>query len=181
MARATRANPQWEQGPAMARTRKRLNELPAQALPFGVRDMLQAALAGVETQLGGKLVPHTLAHGDFTRFNIRQRGETFVVFDWEYAQDGANPIADVLHFSLSQPGYINALSMLQVGLTQAARFASQAFDDWSPTSKDLAALAVHLLIDTLLFSAAADGCLEMRSFIVRRYLRLVQAWQSWCR
>jgi hypothetical protein len=179
LARATRKDVPWRHGTAMARTRERLDALPGDALPVAVRDILERALAELDAHFQNEAIPHTLMHGDFTRFNIRCHAGGFIVFDWEFAQDGSNPIADVLHFNLARPGRMNALGTVRSALSEAARFATATFDDWQPTAEDLTALALHLLIDTVLFFATADGRLELRSFIIRKYLFLIEARQAW--
>ena len=179
LARAHGCRLGWSSGPAMSRTRQRLSRLDADAFPPGVREQLVASLAEVDAQLRDRPVSHTLAHGDFTRFNLRQRGSEFTVFDWEYAHAGANPLSDLLHYGLSKPGRINAAATLRAGMAQAVRLPAPLMDDGAPTDEDLSALALHFLADTLLFYASTDGRLEMRSYIVRRYLGLLAARSSW--
>ena len=179
LAKATRRDQVWESGGAIRRTLQSLASLPAEAMPPSARDAIGAAMTTVDGQLRGKHLPHTLAHGDFTRFNVRQSGSRFTVFDWEYAHEDSNPIGDLLHYRLAQTGVPPTAATMQAVLAQVMQFSRAAFDGWSPSSKDLAALAVHSLVDTLAFYAAADDRLDLRSFLVQRYLRLVGSRQSW--
>lgn len=179
LARATRTDMSWEDGDALAHTRERLRALGAQALGAEVFGLLEQALQVSAAQLRGKRIPHTLMHGDFTRFNIRQHDAGFVAFDWEYSRTRSNPIADALHYRLSRRGSISANWTLQRAIADASKFVDLAFDDWRPTRADLVALALHALVDTVILYATADGRLDTRSFVVTRYLDLIDARQSW--
>lgn len=179
VATATRVDANWEQGEALWYTRQCLRQLDTGALPDAVGGSLEDALNLTETLLQGKLVPHTLMHGDFTRFNICHDDHGFVVFDWEYSRSQCNPIADVLHYTLSQRMVLSAGRALQSAIADAARFTALAFGRWQPSRSDLAALALHALIDTIALYAAADGYLNTRSFLVRRYLGLIETSRSW--
>jgi hypothetical protein len=180
LAAATRTDMPWVGGRAMRRTEERLSRV-ADALPADIGALIGEALHQVRTRLGQASVPHVLSHGDFTRFNIREQGDSFVVFDWEYAQADANPLADLLHFRLSQPGNWSALTVMHHALAQAEEFVeSGACAGWRPTALEIAALALHAVVDTLVFYADAGEGLDMNSFLVQRYaglLACVSAWQ----
>lgn len=181
MAQATRTDMRWEHGNALSHTREQLRALGVHAIPAAIRGSLEQALEATEAQLRGKRIPHTLMHGDFTRFNICQGNDSFIVFDWEYSRTRCNPIADALHYRLSRRRTTGAKQTLQGAVADAARFVDLTFEDWRPTERDLAALALHALVDTLVFYTAADGRLNTRSFLVRRYLALIDSRQTWMR
>lgn len=179
VARSTRTDTPWEQGDALGHTRRQLRALTPHAISATTQALLEQALDATEAQLRGKPIPHTLMHGDFTRFNICHSDGSFVVFDWEYARNGCNPIADVLHYRLSRRGAVSATWTLHAAIADAERFVELAFEDWHPTRQDLAALALHALVDTILLYVAADGRLNTGSFVVRRYVDLVDSRRSW--
>lgn len=179
LAQATRTDMRWEDGDALSHTRERLRALGARALGADAFGLLEGALQASAAQLRGERIPHTLMHGDFTRFNIRQNDTGFVVFDWEYSRARSNPIADALHYRLSRQTIFGAKRALQRAIADASRFVDLALDGWRPPGPDLAALALHALVDTVVFYATADGRLDTRSFVVRRYLELIEARRSW--
>jgi len=181
IARATRTDMRWEQGDALGHTRERLRALGEGAVGADVRGLLEQALGATETQLRGKRIPHTLMHGDFTRFNICRSEHGFVVFDWEYWRSRSNPIADALHYRLSGRRAVSATRMLRAAIGDAEAFVDLAFEDWRPTTADLDALALHALVDTVVFYATADARVNTRSFVVRRYLGLIASRRSWMR
>lgn len=179
LASATRTDVTWERGEALGRTRRVLRSLASDAIPPDIRRSLEDALGVTAQKLRGKNIPHTLMHGDFTRYNICQGDRDFVVFDWEYSRAESNPIADVLHFGISQRRVFNATRTLHSVLADAERFAGLAFGGWHPTRHDLAALALHALVDTIVVYAAADGRLDTGSFIVRRHIGLIRSSRTW--
>lgn len=179
LAEATQADTEWQQGEALRHTRQCLRQLDADAIPNDMRESLEDCLNLTAEQLHGKRIPHTLMHGDFTRFNICHDERGFVVFDWEYSRSQCNPIADVLHYTLSRRMILSARWAMHDAIADAARFSELAFVAWRPSRRDLAALALHALVDTIALYATADGHLNTRSFLVRRYLGLINSRRSW--
>lgn len=184
LARVSRIDVPWQSGPAMSRSTKRLEALASKASQRSACTILGAALRQVANQLQSRHIPHTMSHGDFTRFNIRDSGKQFVIFDWEYAQNAANPLADILHYAVAQRDDRTALAGFKMAVETSTQFAASTFEGWSPNRQDIKALAVHALVDTLLSYAVVDGCFNEHSFIVRRFLRLIEdreAWGASCR
>lgn len=179
LGRSTRVDHPWGNGPAMLATRAALERARGRTMVAAVYDLLSRALDRVDTQLGSATVPHVLAHGDFTRFNIRGDSARYSVFDWEYARHGANPIADVMHFHLSQPGGWSPLTVMHHTLAVAEHMIAGAYEGWEPSARDLAALALHTLVDTMTFYSNAGAPLDLESFVVRRYLGLIGASAQW--
>lgn len=176
---ASRVDHPWSSGPAMRATRHALTRAQGSTMTDAVHDLLNRALDRVDRQLRSSEVPHVLAHGDFTRFNIRSDGGRFCVFDWEYSRRGANPIADVLHFYVSQPGSWSALTVMHHTLAVAEQMLADTYEGWVPSPRDLAALAMHSLVDTMTFYSNAGTPLDLDSFLVRRYLGLITAADQW--
>lgn len=179
LARATARPLPWAGGPASSRTRSLISSLPDRALPEGLTSTLLRVVDDVESRLGSKPVPHVYSHGDFTRFNIRDGVAGFTVFDWEYASDLANPLADLLHYPLSQPTRRDAVQLMQGALTSAGPFLSSMSWEYLVKPPDVAALALHSLVDTVAFYASSGGGLNMDSYIVRRYVGLIRDRAQW--
>jgi aminoglycoside phosphotransferase (APT) family kinase protein len=163
----------------MLATREALARAQGRTMLDAAHDLLNRALDRVDRQLRSTRLPHVLAHGDFTRFNIRREGERFNVFDWEYARRGANPIADMVHFFLSQPGRWSPLTVMHHTLAVAEHALVGAYDGWGPSPRDVAALALHGLVDTMTFYSNAGTPLDFESFLVRRYFGLIAAADQW--
>lgn len=181
VGQATREDLVWEQGHAILHTRQQLRALGGEAMTPRSQSALWEALDSADAQLLGKRIPHTLMHGDFTRFNISESSSGFVVYDWEYSRPGCNPIADALHYRLSQERPGGAVSAMRSALTDARRFANAALESWHPTQEDISALALHALVDTISFYAVTDGYLNTDSRLMRRYVELIESKRSWMR
>jgi hypothetical protein len=66
------------------------------------RQRVERAIDAVE-RAGDELGPQTLAHGDFTSWNVFFANGSMCVFDWEYSSVDRSPGFDLLHFVLSAP------------------------------------------------------------------------------
>lgn len=59
---------------------------------------LEIAVQRVQDQIGLVPIDHTTAHGDFTRWNLRQGKGGLFVFDWEASVTPALPYHDLFHY-----------------------------------------------------------------------------------
>lgn len=74
---------------------------------------------------------NSLAHGDFTPWNIFFVGGALYVFDWEYAEPRGTVVSDLIHFALASPrlqrcGAGDRIDMLQVQLQRVFGITSPA-------------------------------------------------------
>lgn len=56
----------------------------------------------VEAEMASASLMTCFGHGDFAPWNISICGESIVVLDWEYAEEGATPLHDFFHFHCIQ-------------------------------------------------------------------------------
>jgi len=64
-------------------------------------------------------------------------------------------------------------------LAAAEHMLTNAYVGWRPSARDIAALALHSLVDTMTFYSNAGTPLDLESFVVRRYLGLIGACSKW--
>jgi hypothetical protein len=57
-------------------------------------------LASLTDYWGEREIPCGLSHGDFTPWNLVDKDDTIVAFDWEFAQWHAPALSDLVHFHL---------------------------------------------------------------------------------
>lgn len=82
-------------------------------------------IAGVPTLIDG--VPHTFSHGDFAPWNIRKKGNSYIVFDWEHC--GMRPQGyDLLYFSIMSEIALNKHNFndaFDIALQQLCQFNAE--------------------------------------------------------
>jgi hypothetical protein len=146
------------------------------------RELIDAALHEVEQRIGVCRLPACLAHGDFAPWNVRIQAGRLFAFDWEYAQAGANPLHDFLHFHLMsrlarhRPLGTRFMAPL---LSRAGRHADSVFGVRSGVAEAAGALAMHYLLDVITFYVEASRCLDPRHPVLRAYLRLLEQRGQW--
>jgi aminoglycoside phosphotransferase (APT) family kinase protein len=146
------------------------------------RALIDAALAEVEQRIGVCRLPACLAHGDFAPWNVRVQAGRLFAFDWEYAQAGANPLHDYLHFHLMsrlarhRPLGTRFMAPL---LSRAGRHADSVFGVRSGVAEAAGALALHYLLDVITFYVEASRCLDPAHPVLRAYLQLLQQRGQW--
>lgn len=151
-------------------------------LPEGRRAVLGEAIEDCHARLDGYAGPMVVAHGDFAPWNTRIQGQELFVFDWEYAQEGANPLMDVLHYLL-MPHAVQRWGVGQRHLTMALRcaqdFARETYPQWHWAARTVTALALAYFLEVLLHYAVASGRFETRDPVVASYWHLVHRRASW--
>lgn len=183
LAGAGRTSLPWSQSPSLLRLSARVRE---QAGLYGRwRGVIEDALAEVEVRIGTKVLPACLVHGDFAPWNLRVDGDRLHVFDWEYAQAGANPLQDFFHFHLI-PEALRG-SELDAGaicglLPRAAAHGRAVFGAAGNVDEAAPALAAQYLLEVITFYTEADRELKAAHPVLRAYLELLAQrglWMGW--
>lgn len=157
-------------------------ELLHEILPEGRVAALSEAISDCQSLLADYRGPLVLAQGDFAPWNIRVNGKEVFVFDWEYATEGANPLADVLHFLLMpRAAAAGAISSRRLGaaLRRAQAFARQMYPEWRWDERTVSALGLVYLLEVLLHFSLASGRFEARNPVIAAYWRLTRERSSW--
>ena len=146
------------------------------------RMLIDAALHEVEQRIGVCRLPACLAHGDFAPWNVRVQAGRLFAFDWEYAQAGANPLHDYLHFHLmsrlARHRPLGSRFMAPL-LSRAGRHADSVFGARSGVAEAAGALALHYLLDVITFYVEASRCLDPNHPVLRAYLHLLKQRDRW--
>jgi len=170
----------WRDAPSFLTLRARAAALGP--LLGDERGLVEAVLVEIERRIGNRTLPACLAHGDFAPWNLRvERGE-LLVFDWEYAQAGANPLQDFFHFHLisrvARGKQFDAFAMAAL-LPEAAAHGREIFGAASGVDRAAGALALHYLLDVITFYTDADQGLQARHPVLRAYLGLLARRDAW--
>ena len=84
---------------AMRAARKHLDVLRTRVEPEWIR-VIEDLIEAISSALAGREIPCTLAHGDFTPWNLALDGSHLAAFDWEFADWTAPALSDLVHFHL---------------------------------------------------------------------------------
>jgi Phosphotransferase enzyme family len=145
-----------------------------------------ALLAGALGECGERLRrwqgPFVLAHGDFTPWNLRRQNDDIVVFDWEYAEEGAIALRDICHFLLiprvlAWGGMSPVRMAAMVHQVGAIVRGIHPQSNWEPPI--VAALVLGCLLHTALFYAASRGYVPRDDIVIKAYCRLIQERTQW--
>jgi hypothetical protein len=171
----------WFAGSAVHRLRQRSDALAALLTP-GRRASFAAALDDIRRGLGRRSIPACLVHGDFAAWNVRIAEQRLYVFDWEYAEANGNPLQDFVHFHLIaraiRRGSVGAGWMRNL-LRRAAVHADQIFGPDSGVAEAAGPLALHYLLETVVFYVEASGYLDLNHPVIRAYLGLLDERAQW--
>lgn len=148
-----------------------------------VHAMLENALHEVDSGIGNLQIPLILVHRDFAPWNIKWRKSEIYVFDWEYAEDGGNPVCDFFHFHLIQ----RALSKwrkptprhIRLLLAQALQYLHSTYPnvDWTP--KLVRGLLTSYLINLILFYVRSGMLFNASHPVLFTYLLLLRNRERW--
>ncbi|MCW5604556.1 MAG: hypothetical protein KIT18_08435 [Burkholderiales bacterium] len=143
---------------------------------------LQAALRDCGTPLCGFSTPFVIAQGDFAPWNIRLHRQRIFVFDWEYAREGANPLADVFNYLLMRravSGHVIGVRRLATVMRRAEEIAIQFYPGrkWRP--QVISALLLAYLLEVLLGYSRSVRRLELRHPVIACYWDLVRRRREW--
>lgn len=155
----------------------------------GMRDEQQQLLTSAISECLAELMEWhgftVIAHGDFAAWNIRSNSRTTIVFDWEYASDGALPLLDPLHFLLipaASSGRGVTSRDLKQALVQIGDYAKVMFPQYAWPTEVVAAQALAYFIQTILFYSQSRGEVPEDHPVVRTYCRLIAEraqWRQW--
>jgi hypothetical protein len=143
---------------------------------------LRGALAECRRSLHDFVGPFVLSQGDFASWNIRLHPQGIFVFDWEYAQRHANPLADLFHYHLIQ----RAAAGRRVGrwflasvMRRAQTFARQYYPESRWRASKVSALALAYLLEVLLHYSRASGKVDRGDHVMHGYWSLVERRSTW--
>lgn len=143
---------------------------------------LASGLRDCATTLDGWVGPFVIAQGDFAPWNVRLACGDLFVFDWEYAQAGANPLSDVLDFLLLPQAVrgrlVTARAFASV-IREAAECARQLYPEWSWSHPVIPALALAYLLRVTVHYSLANGCVQRTDPVVRNYWQLMEKRSAW--
>lgn len=171
----------WADSAAFERLRERSRAIEP-LMDAHHRRLIGTAVNDIERRIGGRSLPACLAHGDFAPWNVRLRDGRLFAFDWEYAQAGANPLHDFLHFHLMgrlarhRATGARAMALL---LSRAGQHADAVFGARSGVAQAAGPLALHYLLEVVTFYVAASRRLDPRHPVLRAYLGLVEQRGRW--
>ena len=152
-----------------AQVRPTLDEAAARAL--------SAALEACSSRLAGWVGPLTLSHGEFSSWNICAQDDELFVFDWEYAEEGANPLQDALHYHLIRPaarGRKISVQEFSSVMQRIEQFAMAAYPEWSWDANIVTGLALVYLLRVVLYYAEVERALHMNRPVTRTYMFLLR-------
>ncbi|HEY4374004.1 MAG TPA: hypothetical protein VGN52_18910 [Burkholderiales bacterium] len=171
----------WADSAAFERLRERARAVEP-LMDARYRRLIGTAVNDIERRIGARTLPACLAHGDFAPWNVRVRDGRLFAFDWEYAQAGANPLHDFLHFHLmgrlARHRAVGARAMALV-LSRAGQHADAVFGARSGVAQAAGPLALHYLLEVVTFYVAASRRLDPRHPVLRAYLGLVEQRGRW--
>jgi hypothetical protein len=144
--------------------------------------LFNEVLQQISDEIGHSQIPVCLVHGDFAQWNLRVAGDDLLVFDWEYAEEGGNPLHDYLHFHLVERATTHkaiGIEYMRRLIVDAARHASRVFDDDGSVAPASGMLTLHYLLDTVAFYTEASGYLDVGHPVVRAYLQVLEQRHRW--
>lgn len=181
LAARTRGSAHWRESEPFRRLADRVKSISGLINPQ-YRALFSAILEEIEGSIGKQALPVCLVHGDFAAWNVRVAGDELLVFDWEYADAGGNPLQDYLHFHLVARAtqHRSISSAYTRDLMDLARaYADRTFGAASGVAEAMPSLTLHYLLDTVSFYTDASRFLDVRDPVVRAYLRLLEQREHW--
>lgn len=163
---------------------RRIESMLARLQPCADRDTrvaLWEALRDCVVQLSGWNGPFVMAQGDFAPWNVCACRDGVFVYDWERARSDANPLTDLLSFSLAGRalcGPITARALAAVVRVSGERMR-QLYPEWMWRYPVVAALTLACLIETMLQRCLENECFDAGDPVVRNNWRLIEARSTW--
>jgi hypothetical protein len=171
----------FEESPCFQRLKSTLARLE----PHVTRDVLavlQAALGDCRTSLSGWAGPFVIAQGDFAPWNIRVHERGIFVFDWEYAQAGANPLADAFSYFMirrATSGWKFGKQFLVTVMRRVEAYARDFYPEWNWRPRVISALALAYLLDVLARYCWSRQAVDWAHPAIRSYWQLVGERREW--
>lgn len=162
--------------------RQRLQRIEPRVGP-GLLLQLGGWLAEVDRAIGDRCLPFPLVHGDFLPRSLRLDGDgALTVLDWSQAGTDGNPIGDYLHFHLHPQTAgrddIGPESMADL-LGRAVLFLAETHPGLRASPRLVAALVMHYLLDVVTACMVADGGMESRRPVIRKYMKCLTGRHAW--
>lgn len=171
----------FDASPCCELLERALAEIAPTTMPGEVA-LLQAALDECRRSLRDFVGPFVFSQGDFASWNIRLQPQGIFVFDWEYAQRHANPLADLFHYHLIQ----RAAAGRRIGrwflasvLRRAQTFAHHYYPESRWRASKVSALALAYLLEVLFQYSRANGKFDLGDRVVHGYWSLVERRSTW--
>jgi len=157
----------------------------AEITPALMRDeaaRLRDALCDCRKSLRDYQGPFVLSQGDFAWWNIRVHPRGIFVFDWECAQHGANPLADLFHYHLirrAAAGRSVSKSYLGAVVQRAQVFAHQHYPESEWCASRVSALVLAYVLDVFFRYSRAIGGIDRKEHVMRGYWSLIERRSTW--
>lgn len=146
------------------------------------RSALRSALGDCSFHLSTFNGPFVIAQGDFVPWNIRVHRQRIFVFDWEYAKEGASPLADFFNYFLMQRAVASRAiggRFLATVLRRATETAVQLYPEWKWRPRIVSALMLAYLLEVILCYSQSVNRFELGHPVIACYWRLVQGRRTW--
>lgn len=143
---------------------------------------LRDALRECRSSLDGHVGPFVFSQGDFAWWNIRVHPKGIFVFDWESANYGANPLADLFHFHMIQRAAAGrAIGRWFLGgvMRRAQRFACEHYPEARWRASNITAFALAYLLDVLFRYSRASGKIDHDEHVMQGYWDLLARRSTW--
>lgn len=180
LAKFSRVDGPWAGSECELRTRNRLISAPG--IPPAESSLLGQVLDQSSLWIGDGRFPRVLTHGDFAPWNVHLLPDTAYVFDWEYAEECGNPLADFFHFNLmpyATKGKVPGTRILALLLSTAAAHLAEIDGPCKSADKVCRGLLLHYLADTVLFYTEKSGYLGVTHPVISSYLTLMRTRDKW--
>ena len=116
---------------------------------------LEDAIRLVQGAIGQVPIEHTVAHGDFTRWNLRKGAGGLFVFDWEASSRTALPYHDLFHFFAADSALLHRPSPISYFNARRIRaIAKFVSPEWIPLQLEL--YLAYLVQTTLWYGEVRD-------------------------
>lgn len=156
---------------------ERLDTLAAK-LPLTWTSRGQAALTTLDEGLRCVALPTVVAHRDYSAWNMRLKGDSLGVFDWEYCASGYIPTYDWYHYKLLPLAQRRPPSTAEVAaLVRGAAGLGATLGPQKVASADYQMLAY--LVDVCLFYLESNEGRDEHDVIVQRYAALIDQFETW--
>lgn len=128
--------------------------------------------------------PMVIAHGDFAPWNTRTTSGRLYVFDWECARAEANPLYDLFHFlllprALRRMALVSRRRLMAQLIEQVRSYAQVTYGEWLWTRRTVSALALHYVLDLILYYGLADRGIDFEHPVIALYWRLMTERNLW--
>ncbi len=130
---------------------------------------LETAIHLVQDGIDGMAIDHTIAHGDFTRWNLRKGRDGLFVFDWEASVHKSLPYHDLFHFVAAESALLRRPSPTSVFRWRSLRRAAERIaPSWVALQYPL--YVAYLVETTLWYTSSREWHVQDQSGPFWRFL-----------